>query len=219
MESYGGRVVVTSGTRDQSSTKIINAVVRVADVIKAVQDASSISPNPWNKLKLLADQFNSVVGLPGDVADLGAYRGGCSLILRRLAPNKELHIFDTWAGNPFDDPLCHHKKGEWVARLDECKAIVGENERTHYHEGVFPGTAADLKDRMFSFVMIDPDTYPAVRDAIEFFWPRMVQGGKLFIDDWNWEPTAGVEKAVREAFRDDQLTLYPALHTCVVVKK
>lgn len=219
VESYGGRVVVTSGARDQSSTKIINAVVRVADVIKAVQDASSISPNPWNKLKLLADQFNSVVGLPGDVADIGAYRGGCSLILRRLAPNKELHIFDTWAGNPFDDPLCHHKKGEWVARLDECKAIVGENERTHYHEGVFPDTASDLKDRMFSFVMIDPDTYPAVRDAIDFFWPRMVHGGKMLFDDVAWEPCSGVEKAINEFFSPEQQVRYPSLYACVVVKK
>lgn len=239
VESYGGRVAITclgegmapggepgiaANTNGLSSTRLIPHVVRQSDILKAVQDAAGVSVNPYAKLKLLADQFMTVSALPGDMADLGAYRGGCSLILRRLAPNKTLHVFDTWAGTPFDDPLCHHKKGEWVASLAECKALVGENERTGYWEGVFPYSTKNvahplLQPRLFCFVVVDPDTYQTVRDAIEWFWPRMVSGGKMFFDDFAHVPCAGVEKAIREKFTEDQLVIYPALCTCVVAKK
>ena len=167
----------------------------------------------------MAEQYLKTVDLPGDVADLGAYRGGASLILRRLGPDKTLHLFDTWTGTPFDDPMCHHRKGEWLASLDECKALVGQDQQTYYHEGVFPYSAEGLNGRQFSFVYIDPDTYQTVRDAIAFFWPRLVQGGKLFFDDWKWLACAGGEKAVREVFQESDIKEFPSLYSCMVEKR
>ena len=79
--------------------------------------------------------------------------------------------------------------------------------------------AKELNGRMFCFAYIDPDTYPTVRDAIEWFWPRLVQGGKLMFDDYGWEPCSGVKKAVDEKFPADQRTVYDANCACVVVKK
>lgn len=220
VEGYGGKVVVTSGTRTQSSTKLIAKTIKTADVLKAVNDACGVSPNPFGKLKLLADQYLTVAHLEGNIADVGAYRGGCSLILRRLAPDKELHVFDTWAGTPFDDDLCHHKKGSWPASLAECKSLVGEGALTHYHEGVFPYTVDDLlKTCKFCFVFVDPDTYQTVRDAIEFFWPRMVTGGKMMFDDYDWAPCAGVKKAVDEAFAESDRVVFAANYACVVTKR
>jgi rfaE bifunctional protein nucleotidyltransferase chain/domain len=226
VESYGGRVAITvedGDYSDLSTTKIIPKLVRTQDIMKAVADAGAISINPYGKLKLLAEHFMHCRDLPGDMADVGAYRGGFSLIMRRLAPDKHLHLFDTWSGNPFDDPLCHHKKGEWAADLAECKMNVGENDKTHYHQGVFPwesvGEENDDIGDLFCFVAIDPDTYQTVKDAIDFFWPRLMNGGKLFFDDYGWEPCAGVKKAVDEVFSAEQRVEYPELHSCVVVKR
>lgn len=226
VESYGGRVAITvenGDFSDLSTTKIVK-VIRQADILKAVQDAGSVSLNPYGKLKLLADEFVKVSGLPGAMADVGAYRGGCSLILRRLAPQRELHVFDNWGhGNPFDDDLCHHKKGEWKAELAECQSIVGApDEKTVYWGGIFPSCLEVERfgfDVKFCFVVVDVDTYQSTRDAIEFFWPRLVSGGKLFIDDVPWEPCAGTEKAVNEAFTKEQQTRFESQHVCVVTKK
>jgi O-methyltransferase len=155
----------------------------------------------------MAEEFLSVVALSGDVADLGTYRGGTALILRRLAPEKVLHCFDTWEGTPYNDPLCHHKKESWKSDLEDCRAIVGNDSCTHYYQGVFPSSAVGLEGSRFCFVYIDMDTYQSTRDAIKFFWPLLIDGGKLFIDDWNWLPCAGVEKAVRESFSESQLVI------------
>ena len=222
VESYGGRAVVTNGDRDATTTGIVRKIEARAmtrqDVAMAVQAASPLSPSPPSRLRLLAEEFLSVVHLPGAVADLGTYKGAAGLILRRLAPEKELHLFDTWAGNPHNDELCHHKAGEWPADIDDCRRAVGSSPRTHWHKGIFPRTAEEADLGRFCFVYVDMDTYQATKAAIAFFWPRLVEGGKMMFDDVPWEPCAGVEKAVNEAFTLEQQRRIADQHSCVVTK-
>jgi O-methyltransferase len=217
VEQYGGRVAVTSGARGKSTTTIAKTIKGI-DILGAVRDAQPLSPNPFNKLKLLADQYFLVNSLQGAAADVGTYRGACALILRRLAPERQLHCFDTWKGSPHEDPMCHHRPGEWAADLAECKRVVGTDPQTHYHEGVFPASAKGLEDVRFCFVVVDGDTYQTTKDAIEWFWERMVPGGKMFFDDWEWEPCSGVTKAVKEMFQADQRQIFAGEHGCVVTK-
>lgn len=235
VESYGGKVVITctsDASDEPSTTRIVQRmqnVRRAANVVDACRAGAPYSVNPFDKLKLVADLFMTCIDLPGDVADLGAYTGGMSLVLHRLASDKHLHIFDTWNGNPYDDPLCHHKSGEWKAELEGCKRVVGTGDTIHYHQGVFPNYFANCKpdeacttrtaeDKTYCFVYVDMDTEQATKDAIAFFWPRMVQSGKIVFDDFGWLPCAGVEKAVREAFTEEQLHVCKDLHTCWVEK-
>lgn len=222
VEGWGGRAVITyqgDASNEPSTTKIAQKLIRSGDVIEVCRVGSAYSVNPFDKLKLMADEFMKVADLPGDVADLGAWRGGTSLILRRLAPNKQLHVFDTWSGTPYDDPLCHHKRGEWAAPLEDCRKLVGNGVLTNYLEGTFPNTSAGLEHNDFCFVYVDMDTEQATRDAIEFFWPRLVAGGKLLFDDYGWVPCSGVKKAVDELFAENQRNIIEPYNTCVVVKK
>lgn len=221
VESYGGRVVVTctGDARDEPSTTKIVGRARTADVVTLCRVGAGHSVNPFEKIKLMADYLLSVKGLPGDVADLGACRGGTSLVLRRLAPDKNLHVFDTWEGTPYSDPLCHHKKGEWTASFEECQKLVGNGELTHYHRGVFPETdLAGVSFPPFCFVYVDMDTEQATRDALTFFWPRLVPGGIIMVDDYGWEPCAGVKKAVDDMFAENVRRVVPALYACILEK-
>ena len=237
VESWGGRAAITcagDGRDEPSTTKIVNRVLRSGDIIEVCRVGASYSVNPFEKLKLMADEFTKTDLSSGDVADLGSYRGGSALILRRLAPDATLHLFDTWAGTPHDDELCHHKRGEWKADLADCKKIVGDGKDTVYHRGVFPGSAKCEEDpafsewmdkRQFCFVYVDMDTYMSTRDAIRFFWPRLVPGGKMVFDDYGWEPCAGVKKAVDEFFGRPEpfpdlfdMRVMQSLYTCVVTK-
>ena len=220
VESWGGRAVVTCNgdAKDEPSTTKIVKRMRAVDVIEICRVASTYSVNSFDKLKLMADEFLKVADLQGSVADLGAYRGGTSIILRRLRPDKTLNIFDTWVGTPYDDDLCHHKKGEWKANFEECKKLIGNDLLTHYWVGVFPYSAYELEAR-FCFVYVDMDTYQATRDAAEFFWPRMVQGGVIMFDDYDWIPCAGVKMAVDESWSPPNRRVIPSLYTCIVEKR
>ena len=216
VESWGGSVVATckgDAKNEPSSTKVVKRL-KTAEVNEACRLGAMYSVNPIDKLKLMADEFLKVSHLDGDVADLGTYKGGSALTLRKLAPDKHLHCFDTWQGTPHDDPLCHHKKGEWKADLKECKKLVGDNDKTTYWYGVFPDIVKVWEKQMqpvgreFCFVYVDMDTEQATKDAIEFFLPRLVKGGKLFFDDYGWEPCAGVKKAVDEMFPTEECQRY-----------
>ena len=229
VEGWGGQVVVTcqsDASNEPSTTKIVQRAIRPANVVEVCKIAGAYSVNPFDKLKLMAEEFLRVSSLPGDVVDLGSYRGGSALILRKLAPDKHLHLFDTWEGTPHDDPLCHHKRGEWQASLEDCKSLVGTNESIHYWQGIFPSLSTldnpfespYLSGCRFCFVYVDMDTYQSTHDAIEFFWPRLVAGGKMFFDDWKWHACAGVEKAICEVFSEDKLKIFSSQYACVVVK-
>lgn len=212
VEGYGGKVAVTcfgDASNEPSTTKIAKRV-RNADVVEICRIAASSSVNPFEKLKLMADHFLSVKNLLGAVADLGACRGGTSYILHKLAPEKELHIFDTWEGTPYDDPLCHHKKGEWAVDQEDCMKLVGLDKTTCYHPGVFPQEdfGEPFDNKQYCFVYVDMDTEQATRDAINFFWPRLVPGGKLVIDDYGWHACGGVKVAVDEAFPPEGTSQY-----------
>jgi len=230
VESWGGKVVVTcfgDASNEPSTTKIVRKLLRLGDIVEICRVGSRYSVNPYEKLRLMADEFLKVVHLAGDVADLGAYRGGTSLILRRLAPEKRLYLFDTWNGTPFNDELCHHKKGEWPSSLEECQSIVGKDKLTIYFEGIFPYVVENqIKENAFCFVYVDMDTYQSTCDAINYFWPKLVPGGVLLLDDYGWEPCAGVKKAVEELLPPDlskspwayKRSIVDNLYTCVVTK-
>lgn len=222
VEGWGGRVVVTStgdASNEPSTTKIVQRM-RTADVIDVCRAAIAYSCNPLDKLRLLAEVLASVRDIPGDIADLGTCRGGSAMVLRRLAPEKRLHCFDTWEGNPYDDPLCHHKKGEWATSQDECMKVVG-GDTTCYHPGVFPQEdwGEPLDGKQFCLVYVDMDTEQATRDALDFFWPRLVRGGKIVIDDYGWGPCAGVKKAVDELTEERDRKVIGNLFTCILEKR
>lgn len=212
---FAERVVVTcpGDGRDEPSTTKIVAKVRSREVVEACALGALYSVNPPDKLRLLAEQLISVSHLDGDVADLGTMRGGTAMILKRLAPSKRLHCFDTWEGTPYDDPYCHHKAGEWKASYDECVERVGD---AHFVKGVFPFPIPNFEDVRFCFVYVDTDTEQSVRDAVDFFWPRLVPGGKMVFDDYGWEPCAGVKRAV-DALLEVRVE-WPKQYTCVVTK-
>lgn len=221
VEGYGGKVAVTYDTDaktaiDTSTTKIAKRA-RAVDIFEAIRAAIPYSVNPPDKLRVLAEELLSVAHVSGDMADLGTCRGGTALILRRLAPYRYLHLFDTWEGTPIDDPLCHHKRGEWVASFEDCQRLVGTDSITCYHKGVFPQEVNGAKDRQFSFVYVDMDTYQATMDAIAFFWDRIAPGGKILFDDYGWEPCAGIKKAVDQCFNPNQIKV--SNYTCLVEKQ
>ncbi len=70
-------------------------------------------------------------------------------------------------------------------------------DRIIFHPGYFPGTAAPLKDTVFSFVHLDADLYLPTIEGLKFFYTRLSPGGVIMVHDYNhnWD---GVKKAVDE---------------------
>jgi O-methyltransferase len=156
---------------------------------------SLITPDRLDNLRRAVEMTRD---LPGDMAELGVYRGGSARVIAEVCPEKVLHLFDTFAGLPYGeweqyDPKGLLKAGDFACSLEEVKTnLVGCN--VEYHQGRFISNPEGIIGPL-SFVHIDCDLYDVARDGIHYFWPKLVRGGIIYFDDYGCDFT-GVTTAV-----------------------
>lgn len=164
------------------------------DLVRIFGDAMFIGAE---KFRFLYDKAEETRGVPGDVAEIGVYKGGVIAALAAMFPEKTAHAFDTFSGMPtthFAD-IEHHGPGDFSDTSLEAVAAVMRTDNYKLHAGRFPETAVE---GTFSFVHADGDYYETTRDVIDWFWPRLSPGGIIVFDDWREQACPGVERALRE---------------------
>ena len=153
----------------------------------------------------------SSLGIEGDVAELGCYRGDTAWQLNALFPDRKIFLFDTFIGADPRDIAIEKKMesssaipGGPYAFVEPEKMIEKIMERMPQKEvvtirnGYFPETALDLEDEKFAFVHIDTELYQPTKAGIEFFYPRMSKGGSILLTGYGSANFSGVRDAVRD---------------------
>ena len=152
--------------------------------------------------------------LPGDMAEVGVYKGGSSVLLARANPDKIVHAFDTFTGIPNADANEVHANGDFdvggkpPAILACCANIIPR-------VGLFPDTASF--DATYCFAHFDGDTYPSCRAFIDYFTPRMSRGGAMVFDDYGWFRCPGVKRALHETFDERRILSFASVQAIVFV--
>jgi O-methyltransferase len=161
----------------------------------------SADPVRYATLGLAVERLKSD-GLKGDLAELGVWRGDTSRFLHLCAPERILHLFDTFSGFPKglteDNPDRFNETS-----VEFVKKRIGDLRNIAFHVGYFPSTTAGLETEDFALVMLDADCYQSTLSGLQFFYPRTVAGGYIFLHDFNSPESAhGVGKAVAEFMAD-----------------
>jgi O-methyltransferase len=146
--------------------------------------------------------------VPGAFAELGVYKGMTAKLIHQYAPERMLHLFDTFEGfTPRSDAaelqvLGHSTKLFADTSLEMARQMVGEPSATvAFHQGFFPESVpAALHSETFAFVHLDADLFEPTLNGLEFFYPRLARRGILLIHDYNAWP--GARRAVDEFFVD-----------------
>jgi hypothetical protein len=189
----GLRNNVVSG--DQAFVTLVRGVYRDADSLTSFRDL--------HNLYRLGRQ---TAPLPGDMAEVGVYRGGSARILCEVKGARRLHLFDTFEGIPdADTRVDRHHEGDYAdTSVDRVRSYLQAFDGVLFYKGRFPDTARVLveQDTRFSFVHLDADVYESTRSALEFFVPRLVPGGILVSHDFRSISCPGVRRAFDEFFRD-----------------
>ena len=68
------------------------------------------------------------------------------------------------------------------------------------HEGVIPGVLDEVGAERVAWAHIDVNIYAAVRDCLEYLYPRMAAGGTIVLDDYGFPSCPGARRAVDEFF-------------------
>lgn len=152
----------------------------------------------------------------GNVAELGVYRGDFAKIINEVFPNRKLYLFDTFEGFPESDwnyernhKLLKHEGGKM--NNTSVEYVLGKMlypEQCIVKKGYFPETANGLEDE-FIFVNIDTDLYKPILAGLEYFWPRMIEGGYILIHDYFSLTYTGAKKAVDEFAQRNGLGFTP----------
>ena len=179
-------------------------------------------------MRLLAEQINSA-GIPGDVAELGVYKGEFAQLINTAFSERRIHLFDTFEGFTAQDVAVERENGYSRAETgdfgDTAKAAVDKRlfypEKAVFHKGFFPDTFKGCEKLRFAFVSVDADLYAPTAAALPLFWDRLSPGGAIMVHDYNSTQFSGVRKAVDDFCSARGILPMPVcdLHGSAVLRK
>ena len=149
----------------------------------------------------------------GDVAECGCWKGHSghliASILKSNGFSNKFHIFDSFEGGlsalqPEDknerfelsEKQIEDQKIMFASTLAEVKENLKGFDFIEYYEGWIPERFPEVDDRKFSFVHLDVDLYQPFYDSLEFFYPRLLNGGVISFDDYGLTQFPGAKKSI-----------------------
>ncbi|MCB9964005.1 MAG: class I SAM-dependent methyltransferase [Rhodospirillales bacterium] len=179
--------------------------------------------------------------IPGDFAECGCKHGHSSYIMaRRLAECSEPHDRLMWIFDSFEGGLSDKQEQDRSTRLADTNAAKTKQQKerfassfehvqhvfrhmpfVHLVKGWIPQSLnGDPAGRRYSLVHIDVDLYEPTKGALEFFYPRLSEGGLMVIDDYGSATFPGCQKAVDDFLAQHPHKFFLISHTlgCVIMK-
>jgi len=179
---------------------------------------SLLSPDRIGKIR---DLLQSVNHLEGNIAEVGCYKGGVGFYLNKHSNGKGVLLFDTFEGIPMQGENDPHPVGDFNDNpFEVVKEYFSDSENVIVTKGVFPNSAEEVihENEKFCFVHLDADQYESTLNSLEFFYPKMVKGGIIVCDDWNW--LNGATMAIMKFFSSkEEKPINSVLHQCFIIKK
>lgn len=141
--------------------------------------------------------------LEGAVAELGVYKGDFAKYINYAFPNKKLYLFDTFSGFDVRDIeqeqiFSNAKENDFLN--EDISLILNKMnypEKCIIKSGYFPESLNGLEDQ-FCFVSLDADLYTPILNGLEYFYPRLVQGGYILVHDYTNPIFTGAKQAVHD---------------------
>jgi len=186
--------IVVIHYNDQYRRKIIdliNGIKMKTEMVLGINEAYSIYMAVEKTKKIL-----------GEIAEVGVYKGGSAKLICEAKGEKPLHLFDTFEGIPKIGSIDSSSfyTGQYASSLEDVKDFLKNYDKVYFYKGMFPATSDPIKNKDFSFVHLDVDTYESTLNCLKFFYPRMMKGGIIISHDYI--NSDGVRKAFDEFFED-----------------
>ncbi|MAV82973.1 MAG: hypothetical protein CMI90_05890 [Pelagibacteraceae bacterium] len=171
-------------------------------------------------------------------AECGCWKGhssySISLILNKYNFNKKFYIFDSFEGGlpvkksadyspkrykqSKNDALKQQK--HFASDFKEVSNLFKNFEFIKIYEGWIPAVFNKINDVKFSFVHIDVDLYQPTLDSLKYFFPKLIKGGIIVCDDYNYSDFPGAKKAVDEFLKSNEYELFyeVPLGGCIIIR-
>lgn len=145
----------------------------------------------------------------GFIAECGCWRGLSTFQIAAFLRDQEyehtFHVFDSFEGlseiNEIDKPWNRQidesvLRKQFACGLDIVKNNLSEFSFIKFHKGWIPERFCDVDDLVFSFVNVDVDLAEPIRECLEFFFPRLINNGIIYLDDYGCTQFPGAKITV-----------------------
>jgi len=170
---------------------------------------------------MICMSVNATTKVAGCIAEVGVFKGGSAKLICEFKGEKKLYLFDTFEGLPELNTFDSHDEfyqGQFNdTSIEAVRKLTSPYKNVHLIKGYFPDTAGPIENEKFSLVHLDVDLHETTKNALEFFYPRMSEGGIIISHDYI--NANGVKKAFDDFFAEKPETVLLISDTqCMVVK-
>jgi O-methyltransferase len=147
--------------------------------------------------------------LHGHTAECGVFTGVtsfifCQALAGTYGPDEHHWAIDSFQGvsRPVQADGTGWQAGVLTSPIEVARARLAPFPVVRMLPGWIPDVLRELPDVRYRLVHIDVDLYEPTRDALAYFYPRMVPGGVLLFDDYGFQSCPGARLATDEFFSD-----------------
>ncbi len=210
------------------------------ELLLSVMSGLTLTSKVSQHAMLDALRYVDAQGIEGDIVECGVWRGGNIILARKILPERECWLYDTFSGMTEPGPEDLRRSGKkasdsyhaykrdgrpWCeATLAEVRenfreADVLDDDLCHFIVGDVIETLLDpvnLPDTV-SILRLDTDWNASTKIELEILYPRLAVGGVLIVDDYgHW---LGARLAVDEYLRSDTSLLTYIDYSSVMMVK
>jgi hypothetical protein len=185
---------------------------------RGLQSGHGVNPgHRWRvHTALWAAQVASM--LEGDFVECGVNTGFMSSAIMHYLSwnqhNRRFYLLDTFDG-PVGGWFCEEEclqgkveladqarsRGSYCTDVARIRMNFSEWDRVHIIQGIVPQTLGQVDSEFIAYLHLDMNqAYPEVK-AAEFFWPRLVDGAVILLDDYAYYGYHAQKKAMDEFAR------------------
>ncbi|GEP36445.1 methyltransferase MtfB [Nocardioides psychrotolerans] len=156
-----------------------------------------------------------VDGVPGDLIETGAWRGGSTIYMRAILKahgetGRTVWVADSFEGLPAYDGRYeadagdqHHTRDELAISVDDVRDNFRRydllDEQVQFLVGWFSDTLPTAPIERLAVLRLDGDMYSSTMDALDALYDKVSVGGYVIVDDYGAVPACA--KAIHD-FRD-----------------
>src|SRR5688500_3577955 len=187
------------------------------EAIKAAQDGKADNLLKRMRFFVLAQAaFQACQRFPQlDFVECGCFNGHSTYMLATLLRANgfagRLKVFDSFEGlsefgerdlsSAINTSLAIEKtRKHYRAEFEHVSALLQPFEFVDIFPGWIPDRFPEIAELKFGFISIDVDLYQPIKDSLEFLYPRLVEGGLVYLDDYGFNAFPGARQAVDEYF-------------------
>lgn len=161
----------------------------------------------------LWDLAKQIKNVPGDILEVGVWRGGSGAILAEAVkdlPDKKVFLADTFTGVVKAGIKDTKYKGQEHSDTSESivKDLVNSLSLTNVTilKGIFPEDTGSEIPGKIALLHCDVDVYQSSKDIFEWCLPRLSQGSVMIFDDYGFSGCEGVASFCEEIKNKHGLT-------------